>query len=519
MQELIEAPDGGNSICAGGFNPFGRQPLSQECVDYLGVASTLSTEFVQQIGQVFARGTLAQLPAGPLSAVVGAEYRGFEYDFDPGSAGGPISGFNSQTRDSGRNSFEDFFTELSIPLISYAPLVQSLELGLAYRRSTSQFTDRVNGLQSDESDDDAYKADLSWAVNEDLRVRTSFQRAVRAPNFGELFSGGGSAPQVFDPCSASTNARNGADAAQLAQLCVDTGIPAAQINNFRAIPGSQIRIGTTGNTSLSPEEADTFTFGFVFNSPAGSMLDGLAGSLDYYSIDISDPILVPDPSVIVAQCYNFYGNNPAYSAANESCAGISRNPNLSRVRFSAASASFPGINAGSVKTSGLDLQLSYPLLLNDGWGALDFRLLMNHLLDWKQQERSNLPELDYSGTVAFFGAGLGQSFPEWRGTFLTEWNWGSMTLDAQARYVHSMENRANVIFPGETEFTGTPSITYWDIGWQYQVSDSASFRLGLINAFDKQPPVYTPNVQSGTDPSQFDVIGRRFLARFNVEFD
>ena len=34
--ELLEAADGGASLCAGGFNPFGIQPLSQACVDDAG---------------------------------------------------------------------------------------------------------------------------------------------------------------------------------------------------------------------------------------------------------------------------------------------------------------------------------------------------------------------------------------------------------------------------------------------------------------------------------------------------
>ncbi len=40
----------------------------------------------------------------------------------------------------------------------------------------------------------------------------------------------------------------------------------------------------------------------------------------------------------------------------------------------------------------------------------------------------------------------------------------------------------------------------------------------MNNVFDKQPPTYQPNVQSGTDPSTYDVIGRRVYARVNMKF-
>jgi hypothetical protein len=40
----------------------------------------------------------------------------------------------------------------------------------------------------------------------------------------------------------------------------------------------------------------------------------------------------------------------------------------------------------------------------------------------------------------------------------------------------------------------------------------------MNNAFDKQPPQYVPNVQSGTDPSTYDVIGRRFYVSGRLKF-
>ncbi len=53
--------------------------------------------------QGYVTGPFAELPAGSASAVLGAEYRGFRYNLDPGSAGGPISGFNVQDKAGGTN--------------------------------------------------------------------------------------------------------------------------------------------------------------------------------------------------------------------------------------------------------------------------------------------------------------------------------------------------------------------------------------------------------------------------------
>ena len=58
---------------------------------------------------------------------------------------------------------------------------------------------------------------------------------------------------------------------------------------------------------------------------------------------------------------------------------------------------------------------------------------------------------------------------------------------------------------------------YFDFGLEANV-EQFTFRLGLNNAFDKQPQTYAPNVQSGTDPSLYDVIGRRAYVSARLRF-
>ena len=65
---------------------------------------------------------------------------------------------------------------------------------------------------------------------------------------------------------------------------------------------------------------------------------------------------------------------------------------------------------------------------------------------------------------------------------------------------------------------GWTSSAPWDASAAWNFSDNISVRVGLNNAFDKQPPTYRPNVQSGTDPSVYDVIGRRWFAQVRMKF-
>jgi outer membrane receptor protein involved in Fe transport len=453
--------------------------------------------------------------------VLGAEWRGFDYDFNPGSSGGPVSGFNVQSPAGGKNTFMDYFAEALIPIIP------SLELSVGYRSSKAEFKDTVSGTESDSTTDDAYKFELSWKALDSLRLRGSYQRAVRAPNFGELFDGTASNPQYFDPCSVTSEARNGPNAAALRTLCNEAGqLGTGAIGNvdlYVQTPGTQVQITVDGNTALQPETADTYTVGAVFQSPwAGRWTEGFQGSIDYYNIEISDPILVPNPNLIIADCYNLFGNNESYDPNYQSCVGIFRSGDILAVEnLDDPNGYFPGINAGVATAEGIDVQLNY-LVDFDEAGRLSLSLLTNFLLAYEQQERDFLPKIDYKGTVSYFGEGLGTSAPEIRANLMGAYTYQQLTFDARARYIDGMENRASLQYPGES-FSGVPSVTYWDFGVTFDMGESralgdTSFRIGVNNAFDKQPPVYSPNVQSGTDPSLYDVIGRRYFAQVNFKF-
>lgn len=516
--DAVAMADGGASVCDGGLNFFGRNPLSDDCAAYITVPATvLKTEFDQRIVQGFVTGDVGQLPAGPLSIVVGAEGRWFDYDFDPGNSSGPVSGLNAQNPAQGNNNFKDLFFEGLIPLLTDAPAAKSLELSIGYRYSQSEFEDEIADIKSDSQDSNAYKAELSWVPLDSLRVRTSYQRAVRAPNFDELFDGGGSAPQYFDPCSVGTSKRSGADAAAMRQLCIDTGVDPGVIDGYVQTPGNQISITTDGNIDLEPETADTVTLGLVFTSPWEGALAGFQGSLDYYHIDIEDPIIDPSANLYVAACYNYFGDNPTYSVDNEFCAGVGRGGGdvLGVSSPDSESGNYPGINGGSIKTDGIDLQLNYSTGLPVGELAVNF--LYNYLLSFEQSDRPGLPAIDYAGTISYFGAGLGSSFPEQRANLTGQYNIGAFGFSARLRWIGDMENRAAVQFPGET-FGGVPSIAYLDLSATWKFMDKSALRIGVNNVNDKQPPEYAPNVQSGTDPSTYDIVGRRIYGQITVGF-
>lgn len=518
LQQVLEAPDGGRSLCAGGVNPFGRQGMSAECIAFLSVDGAQSTTFSQRIAQAFVSGDIAKLPAGSMSAVVGAEVRRFSYDFKPGSAAGPISGFNVQNPSKGLNAFNDVFGELQIPLLSRTSFAQSLDLSLAARSSQSEFEDQGKAIKGEKQRSNTFAMNLTWQPTNEVRTRASLQRSVRAPNFGELFDGGSSAPQYFDPCSASTAARTKGVAGfnTLCQTLDASGVGGAG-PTYAQTPGSQSQIIIDGNPALKPEKGTSATLGLVFAPGNQSALRGITASVDYYQINVKEAIVQPDPNEIIGDCYNFYGNNPTYSTTHITCTGINRGGG--DIFFIGAPGTPGGnilaTNGGSIKTTGIDLALGWAGKV--GPGQLSLGINYNHLLSYKSKTASYLPEKEYKGTIPYFGAGFGQAFPENRVVLTTGYKVSAFAVDARYRWFSSMSNRMALNFPGET-FTGAAATGYLDLGASVELFGALTLRVGLNNALEQEPRTYAPNVQSGTDPSTFDVVGRRLFVQATAKF-
>jgi outer membrane receptor protein involved in Fe transport len=67
-----------------------------------------------------------------------------------------------------------------------------------------------------------------------------------------------------------------------------------------------------------------------------------------------------------------------------------------------------------------------------------------------------------------------------------------------------------------------PSYVYHDLVARWSMNDTFGFTLGATNLADKDPPIYTTDsqagVQSNTDPSTYDVLGRRYFLNVTMNF-
>lgn len=509
LQTLLRAPDGGVSLCAGGYNPFtGPAGLSAECAAYVRAYFTNRTKLDSAIAEATFGGKAFEMPAGEAQFSVGSSWREESYDFKPdlAVARGDLLGFNRVQALKGAFHVADVFGELYLPVLSAKPLAQELGFTLGARWSDHSLA----GSNS------AFKVEGNWRVLDTMRVRASFQRAVRAPSISELFSPENqNFPSLLeDPCSNDSSARNhgaNADTANggngaIRALCIAQGIGVADIDTYNF--AGQVPTLGGGNPNLKEEQADTVTFGVVFD------LERVRASVDFYSIELNDAVFSIPAGEILLLCYGFSGNNPGFDPNDPACRSIDR---LTDIDGGAGNGepwvpSQGTANVSTLRTSGVDVQVDWGVGLGRA-GKLDLNLLGNWLQTWEISYLPGLPAIDYRGTI---GDNVGSAFPDFKLLLNARWSLGNYGAGLRVQHLPSMANKYQSYDPFTT--VGVPSITYLDANVSWRMDDKLELRAGVENLTDEMPPIYTAGVQMNTDPSTYDVLGRRYYLRANMKF-
>jgi outer membrane receptor protein involved in Fe transport len=509
LQELLNAPDGGVAKCAGGYNPFtGPTGLSPACADYVRGYLTNRTQLETTIAEATFGGKAFGMGERDAKFSVGASWREESFDFRPDQvvARGESVGFLKQSPLSGGFNVTDLFGELYLPILEGRKLVKDLGFTLGARLSDHSLA----GSNS------AYKLEGNWQMLDNLRWRASFQRAVRAPSISELFSPlNENFPTLLeDPCSVDSAARNhGPNADVAAQgngaaraLCIAQGITPDSVDSFSN--AGQIQTLGGGNPDLTEEKANTLTLGAVFD------FENFRASVDWYDIKLDDAIFSIPAGEILLLCFGYSGNNPGLDPDDPACRAINR------TTFTDGSPAdgVPSVhnqgtaNVSSLRTSGVDLQFDWNVGLGDA-GKLDLNLLANWLQKWEIAYVPGLPLIDYKGSI---GDNIANAFPDYKLLLNARWQLKNFGAGVRVQYLPAMENKYGSYDPFTT--VGTPAITYLDANVSWRPAELLELRLGVENLTDETPPLYTAAVQMNTDPSTFDVLGRRYFFRANLKF-
>jgi iron complex outermembrane receptor protein len=491
------------------YNIWQDGGVTQEATDYIFAYGLADGSAGQEIFAASMTGDLGaygiKLPTAEdgIGVAFGAEYRLDRFSFLPdqtlGSGDLSGSGGASPTIDNSTD-VTDLFVELRVPLVQGLTGVQDLSFEAGYRYSDYELSGGA----------DTYKFGLQWAPIDSLRLRASFNHAIRAPTLMELY-----VPQTVTNTSDYTDPCAGPNPQESLENCQRTGVTPAQYGNITPCPSSQCAVLTGGNPNLDPEAADTVTIGFTLTPAA---LPGFTMSVDWYEIEVEDIVGNIPLDVSLNGCLS--------GAQTEFCNNIVRTPFGTLFGDTIAGGGYIiGTNANVAKStfSGVDIQGSYQFDVGS-LGSLGVALNATYVMDTKTLPLPGEHEYDCAG---LYGSTCDAPIPDYRHSMQISWLLpANFTAALQWRYLSSVKHEQNTSDPtlggNPVTFGGTlGSQSYFDLSGSYTFNEQYTIRLGINNLFDKDPPLVDTSWSGPGTPNTwgpYDTLGQQVFLNLNAKF-
>jgi iron complex outermembrane receptor protein len=505
--DVVAHPVTGAAVCASVLN--GNDPacvplnvwaldaITPEASAYTEVpASSSALTTLQVIGGTVS-GNLGdygvQVPGAraPVEIAVGFERRTEKLDFVADAEFESLAGHGQPIRPvNGRFTVNEVFGELRVPVHD------AINVNGSYRHS-----DYDTGVKTN-----TFGLGFIATPASSVRVRGSWQRAVRAPNLQELFSPqyrGGFTLDEGDPCAGEAPARSLSD-------CQRTGVRADRygriIDNPEPFGTYPATLG--GNPALEPETANTYTLGIVLN-PA----QDFGATLDYFDIRIDDTVSTIEGSVILRQCLDT--GDPFF------CALVRRDAASSALWYGDANVVAINRNIGSARVAGADVAFSYRLRLG-GWANFAFDGLGTYLHRQSVEVYKGAPGVECAGQ---FGTDCADPpLPKWRHRLRATWKPPlEFEIAATWRYIHSTSLNPRIAqdFFVSAALASIPSVSYLDIAGSWNIGKGLTLRGGVNNVFDRDPPLsigLAPWANGNTFAQVYDSLGRHVFLALTAKF-
>lgn len=483
-QDAVFHPVTGQIVCrssiatpGNGCVPFNRMGIgvnTPEAVAYVMGEPHRTQQFQQDVAAVNFSTNLDNPWVDPIGLAFGGEYRREEISgyVDPQYEAGWIVGNFLATN--GSYNVKEVYVETLVPL----PF--DLEFNGAARGTDYSSSGFVT----------TWKAGLTWSPIDDLRLRATLSRDIRAPNLEELYQAG----------RRRTNFLTDPFFNNISQRFTET---------------------TLGNTELEPEEANAIGLGFTYQP---SFVPGLGLSVDYYDIEITDAINMLTAQEIVDRCHSgltefcsFFTRDPASQSGNEII--LTNNP----------------YNFVSERARGLDVETSYRFSMSDlvdSWpGDFTLRALATHYMEMSANN-------GVDATVDRAGQNTSSGPPDWQYRLSAAYTLERLTLQLTGRGISSGTYDNTYVectsgCPVSSALARTINTNHIDgafyldafIAWNTEGDSTKSqIFMKVNNVLDKDPVVVglgpgdSSNVEPGINRALYDYLGRTFRIGFRFDW-
>ncbi|MDO5610183.1 MAG: TonB-dependent receptor [Pseudomonadota bacterium] len=486
------------------FSIFGDGAVSQEAAGWFNTNSLNTSKLTQKVFSAAVNtNRLFSLPAGDVGFAGGVEYRKeqSQENTDPLAALG-LTFLNAIPSRGGQYSVKEVFAETSIPVLAGLPGVERFAIDLAGRYSDYSTIGSAT----------TWNIGLDWTILENLRWRSTYARAIRAPSIGELFN-----PQsqnfttIADPCNylaTNGNRPNNAKDPTLRQAnCSALGVPVGWIDTYSANrPGV-----SGGNPDLKPETANSMSIGFVWQP---SFIEGFGLSIDYWRVTLNDAIGAVNAQTNATRCVDSPGG-----INNVFCSFITRAPtggytdSQGRQFPEHSITGWTALNENLQKSRriGIDIEADYRFDLLGG--KMVTRFVGTRMLQSREWAFQDFPD-EYSEWLTAV------SDPRWRANLEAKYSRNDWRASWTMNYMHHNLRVSPSSYntnPGSVSPIKNGAYTYHNTQVGYKFAKiGLDLYAGIDNVFDKDPPLN----YFGSDASSafYDSVGRYMYLGVTYKF-
>ncbi len=458
------------------FNTMGIGVNSEAATNYIETMAYRYQRFAQDVAAVTFTGEPFSSWAGPVSLAFGAERRKEAVSGRSSEQDQALDLFvGNFLPNVGSYTVTEGFIETVVPLANGEAWARALDLNAAVRATSYSTAGYVT----------TWKAGITYAPVDDIRLRLTRSRDIRAPNLGELFQAGSTTVNFLrDPFNNN-----------------------ATIQSYNTV---------SGNLALVPEKADGLGIGAVI-SP--TFLPGFQASVDYYKIKVKEGIGSFGAQTILDLCFQ---GVQAYCTAirREVQNGV---PIISRL-------SIQPFNFSSQRAQGVDLEVTYrtpvSAIFEDMDGDLTLRALATRFIE--NYAHTGVPTDAPNDSI---GGHITNGPPKWRYNFSVNYGADAFNVNLTARGISSgvlntswIECQTgcpvSTVNNRTTDNNYAASALYFDTAVSYKILQTDSVEIeAFVNVrnITNKDPAMIPYGWSGTDfnnpaynAAHYDYLGRVF---------
>lgn len=467
--------------------------LPQAWVNYVFVPVTGVSKYKEDTVAASITGKLFDMPYGKVKGAFGFEVRSYTIDDTPpvDAQTGNLYNLTSSTPTRGRDSVQDIFGEIDVPLLANLVGAQDLRLNVSGRWSDYKSYGRGS----------TYKVGGLWSPTKWLTLRATTGTSYRAPALYEQFLGAtsGFISNTNDPCN-SWDAASNAGTARAAN-CQSEGLPAG----FLATTSVAVINSGGAAAGLKAETSKNATLGLVLQPALAAGWGDLSVAVDYFDIAVNNGVSRAGATSILSRCYD----DPQFRAGGGFCRLINARDSSSNQ----LTVNDSYVNLATDLVRGTDYTARYTN--NVGIGKLRLNLSFTKYRAQANKLFSDDPIDEVNGTIGS---------PKWSGNLDMHYDVKNWRLYYGIDWVGKMSSYE---YYGEDPDTSTykldtPNYYRHTVALGYK-ADKWDVTVGVRNLMDLKPPPISAQagynrVGNAALYSGFDYVGRTLYVNASKSF-